>query len=272
MSTTKSNYRAACIQLCSNTDIARNLKICSDLLREATLFPGVRLVCLPENFAFMGEENEKLAQAAEIDRQWKHTLLPLVRQLQVTLIAGGHPQPAPDGKVYNVSSVIDPSGMIVVQYRKIHLFDIDIPNGVSYRESASVAPGDTPVLFSGELGNIGLTVCYDLRFPELYRHLSAAGAEILVVSAAFTLFTGKDHWQVLLRSRAIENQCYVLAAAQWGRHSDLRQSFGNSVIIDPWGKVIACCPDREGVVHAEIDFQDLHDVRRRLPCLEHRRL
>ena len=161
---------------------------------------------------------------------------------------------------------------LVERYRKVHLFDIDIPDGAQLTESATVSRSQELKLAHTPMGPVGLSICYDLRFPELYRELTARGARMIVVPSAFTLHTGKDHWHSLLRARAIENQVYVLAAAQWGRHNDKRTSYGHSVIIDPWGTIVAEAPDREAVILADIDgaFQDR--VRRQLPCLEHRRL
>jgi predicted amidohydrolase len=157
-------------------------------------------------------------------------------------------------------------------YRKIHLFDVNIPDGARYAESEVVIPGDKVVVAPTPLGRIGLTVCYDLRFPELYRKLASLGAEVITIPAAFTLFTGKDHWEVLIRARAIENLAYVIAPAQVGRHSANRQTFGNAMVVDPWGVVLARCPDGEGVCVAKFDRARLEKVRLELPALKHRKL
>jgi predicted amidohydrolase len=172
----------------------------------------------------------------------------------------------------NTSVVIADDGSIVAAYRKIHLFDVNIPDGARYAESEVVVPGDKVVVAPTALGRIGLTVCYDLRFPELYRKLASLGAEVITIPSAFTLFTGKDHWEVLVRARAIENLAYVVAPAQVGRHSSSRQTFGNAMIVDPWGVVLARCPDGEGVCVAPFNRQRLERVRQELPALKHRKL
>ena len=176
------------------------------------------------------------------------------------------------GKTANTSVLIADDGAIVASYRKIHLFDVAIPDGARYAESETVLPGDRAVIAPTPLGRIGLTVCYDLRFPELYRALATLGAEVITIPSAFTLFTGKDHWEVLVRARAIENLAYVLAPAQVGRHSSTRVTYGNAMIVDPWGVVLARCPDGEGVCVAPFKRDRLEQVRRELPSLKHRRL
>ncbi|HZY02389.1 MAG TPA: carbon-nitrogen hydrolase family protein, partial [Anaeromyxobacteraceae bacterium] len=172
----------------------------------------------------------------------------------------------------NTSVLLGDDGSVLASYRKIHLFDVAIPDGARYAESETVLPGDRPAVAATPLGRVGLTVCYDLRFPELYRKLAEQGAEIVTIPAAFTLYTGKDHWEVLVRARAVENLCYVLAPAQVGRHSANRVTFGNAMIVDPWGVVLARCPDGEGVCVAPFRRERLAQVRRELPALSHRRL
>jgi deaminated glutathione amidase len=167
-------------------------------------------------------------------------------------------------RTYNTCLCVAPDGTLAGHYRKIHLFDVSIPDGASYHESKTVMPGQSPVVARTRLGAIGLSVCYDLRFPELYRSLVAEGAELLIVPAAFTLYTGKDHWHTLLRARAIENSCFVLAAAQSGRHDDKRVTYGHSMIIEPWGTVLAEAPDGEGLALAELDPAQLARARREL--------
>jgi predicted amidohydrolase len=182
----------------------------------------------------------------------------------------GNPPP----RCYNTSVLFGPDGAILATYRKIHLFDVAVPPDVFFQESATVEAGNRAVVADTPLGRVGLTICYDLRFPELYRDLGAQGAEILAVPSAFTLTTGKDHWEPLLRARAIENQCYVLAPAQQGRHDDggLRQSWGHAMIVDPWGHVVALTSDGPGIAVAEVDRRRLRRVREHLPALQHRRL
>jgi predicted amidohydrolase len=176
------------------------------------------------------------------------------------------------GKTANTSVLIGDDGAILAAYRKVHLFDVDIPDGARYKESETVVPGEEPVVATTSLGRVGLTICYDLRFPELYRRLSSLGAEVVFIPAAFTLFTGKDHWEVLVRARAIENLSYVVAPAQVGRHSANRMTFGNAMVVDPWGTVLARCPEGEGVCVAPFQRERLERVRRELPALSHRRM
>ncbi len=196
------------------------------------------------------------------------------RTYEVALVLGGMPELPASGeaRAHNTAVYLDATGAIGAAYRKIHLFDVAIPDGASYAESASTAPGQTPVLVDTPLGKLGLSVCYDLRFPELYRELARLGAQLLAVPAAFTLHTGRDHWHVLLRARAIENLCYVLAPAQYGRHNDKRVTYGHAMIVDPWGQVLAEVGDHEGVAVAEIDLDHQAKLRRELPALSHRRL
>jgi predicted amidohydrolase len=189
------------------------------------------------------------------------------------LIAGGLPEKSGDfARPFNTCAVYGPGGALVTRYRKLHLFDVDLPDGTRYRESEGTAAGDAPIVVDVLGCRVGLSICYDLRFPELYRALSAAGAEVLVVPAAFTLATGKDHWHVLLRARAIEAQAYVLAAAQWGKHSRGRMTFGKSCVVDPWGEIVAQASEGEGMVLARLDPAYLARVRALVPSLCHRRL
>ena len=176
------------------------------------------------------------------------------------------------GKVHNTLVALAPDGRLAARYRKIHLFDVDIPGGAQFQESATVAPGGDVVVLDTPVVKVGLSICYDLRFPELYRALERQGARVVVVPAAFTQHTGKDHWHALLRARAIENQVYVLAAGQFGQNADRRVTYGHSMIVDPWGTILAEAPDRECVIVAELDLAYQDKVRRELPCLAHRRL
>ncbi|HRI67069.1 MAG TPA: carbon-nitrogen hydrolase family protein, partial [Polyangium sp.] len=223
------------------------------------------------------DDDERLRVAERLDGQTSG----LIRQFLETnskkhgvwIIAGGLPEASGDAKrVHNTCAVVNPEGALVARYRKIHMFDVEVGDGQRYRESASCAPGDKPVVAEVAGAVVGLSICYDLRFPELYRALVALGAEVLVVPAAFTLATGKDHWHVLLRARAIESQCYVIAAAQWGTHPKGRRTFGKTCIIDPWGEVIAQASEGEGLAIATLDPAYLKHVRTSLPSLDHRRL
>ncbi|BDG08867.1 carbon-nitrogen hydrolase family protein [Anaeromyxobacter paludicola] len=267
-----SSWLAAAVQMTSGPDRRRNLDTALRLAGEAADL-GARLVALPENFAFMGPEQERIAGAEPVDGPTVAALQELARRRRVFVLAGSIAErvDAP-GKTANTSVLVADDGAVAAVYRKIHLFDVNIPDGARYAESETVVPGDRPVLAETALGRIGLTVCYDLRFPELYRALSAMGAEVLTVPAAFTLFTGKDHWEPLLRARAIENLAYVLAPAQVGRHSPTRVTYGNAMIVDPWGVVLARCPDGEGVCVARVSRERLLRVRAELPSLQHRRL
>ncbi len=256
----------------STGDRARNLDTALRLVGEAADL-GAKLVGLPENFAFMGRDEERIAGAEPVDGPTVGVLRDLARRRGIFILAGSIAEKvdAP-GKTANTSVLVGDKGDVVAAYRKIHLFDVAIPDGARYAESETVLPGDRPILAETPLGRIGLTVCYDLRFPELYRKLSAQGADVLCIPSAFTLYTGKDHWEVLVRARAIENLAYVLAPAQIGRHSASRLTFGNAMMVDPWGVVLARCPDGEGVCVAPVRRDRLEQVRRELPALDHRRL
>lgn len=198
----------------------------------------------------------------------------MARRFQVTLLGGGFPVPESDNpdKAFNTALLIDPNGLELARYQKIHLFDVNVPDGNTYRESSTVVAGKVlpPLYASDNLGKIGLSICYDVRFPELYRHLSRQGADILFIPAAFTAFTGKDHWKVLLQARAIENTCYVIAPAQTGNNYERRYTHGHAMIIDPWGAILADAGETPGVAVAEINPNRLEQVRRQMPSLQHR--
>lgn len=262
----------AALQMNSGADKARNLEVAERLVRKAAR-RGAELVGLPENFSWMGPEPERLSAAEPLDGPTLAAMSSLARELGVALLAGSVPEAgAPGGRVHNTSVLFGPTGARLAAYRKIHLFDVEIGDGATYRESAAVAPGAEAVAADVPFARVGLSVCYDLRFPELYRQLSARGATILTVPAAFTLMTGKDHWEVLLRARAIENLCYVMAPAQQGRHSEKRLTYGHALVADPWGLVVARASEGEGMALAEYDPELVARVRRDLPALSHRRL
>ena len=262
-------YLLGAVQMTSTADRVRNLATAVRLLHEAADL-GAKLVGLPENFAFMGRDEERIATAESLEGTTLAAIREVARARRIWVVAGsiaenvGQPN-----KTANTSVLVAEDGSIAATYRKIHLFDVNIPDGA---ESESVAAGDKVVLAPTPLGRVGLTICYDLRFPELYRQLAALGAEVVFVPAAFTLFTGKDHWEVLLRARAIENLCYVVAPAQVGRHSANRLTYGNAMIVDPWGTVLARCPDGEGVCVAPFSRPRMEKARQELPALKHRRL
>ncbi|MBX7099752.1 MAG: carbon-nitrogen hydrolase family protein [Myxococcaceae bacterium] len=263
---------AAAVQMTSGADKALNLATAERLVRRAHTL-GARFIGLPENFAWMGPEPERDANAEGLDGPTLSRMAALARELQVTLLAGSVLETgAPGNRLYNTSVLFGPDGARLAAYRKMHLFDVDVGDGQTYRESAAVAPGPGPVVADTALGKVGLSVCYDLRFPELYRALSAQGALLLTVPAAFTLMTGKDHWEVLLRARAIENLCHVLAPAQWGRHPKDRLTYGHAMLVDPWGHVLARASDGEGVAVGPVDLELTARLRKGLPALSHRRL
>ncbi len=269
--------RVAALQLSSQGDLGDNLNECVRLLGEAA-DAGARLAVLPENFAYFGPEDQKRALAEVLpdpDAPIQRALAGVARTRGISVIAGGMPERSADpARPYNTCVVFGPSGDVIASYRKIHLFDVDLPDGSSHRESQATHAGDASRAVVAEVSDVkvGLSVCYDLRFPELYRKLVDQGAELLVVPAAFTLHTGKDHWHVLLRARAIESQAWVVAAAQWGKHPGGRATYGHSLVVDPWGTVVAEASDRTGIVVADLDRSLLGRVRASLPSLRHRKM
>ena len=262
--------RVACVQLTSRADKAENLEKTERLVAQAAA-SGADVVLLPEKWNAIGGV-ETLHEAAETIEGGEsvEAMRGWAAQHGITLV-GGSITERREGreKLSNTSLVFDPDGELVALYRKIHLFDVDV-GGHRYRESDAEEPGEEPVVARLEGWPIGLTVCYDLRFPELYRILALEGAELVTVPAHFTLYTGKDHWHVLLRARAIENQNYVAAAAQIGETIPGKPSYGRSLIVDPWGIVLAQAPDEETVISAELDRARLQDIREKLPSLKNR--
>jgi len=266
--------RVAAVQMTSIDDLAANLAAASALVGEAAE-RGAELVGLPENFAFLRREGTVVPCAQGLDGEIVGTLRALARRHRIWIVGGSFPEAlADDARIANTSVLVSADGEVVAVYRKIHLFDVDLRahGGAEYRESATIAPGKEVVVGDTPFGRVGLSVCYDLRFPELYRALSARGAAFLFVPSAFTPQTGRDHWEPLLRARAIENQAFVVAPAQCGRHNESRSSHGRSLIVDPWGLVLAQANDRPGVITAECDLGELERVRGALPALSHRRL
>lgn len=264
---------AAAVQMTSGEDVELNLSRAGQWIERAA-DAGAELVALPENFAFMREEGAGENPAAQgLDGPIVEFLRDRAGRHRIVLAGGTFPEAIPGNRelVHNTSVLVGADGELIATYRKIHLFDVELPGATLY-ESKGVAAGDTPVVSDTAVGRIGLSICYDVRFPELYRELSARGAQILLVPSAFTVPTGSDHWEVLLRARAIENQAFLIAAAQYGVHNARRHSYGRSLIVDPWGLVLAQAPDREGLAVAELDLHQLEDVRRQLPALRHRRL
>ena len=263
--------RVSVCQLNARADRAENLAVARDLLARAAA-AGADLAVLPEYVDYLGP-GAGAPKPEPVEGEFATFFSTAARELGIWVHAGSFHEAGPDDEhTFNTSLVFDPAGERVAVYRKIHLYDVEIAGRVSYRESQSVAPGDDVVVADVDGVPTGLSICYDLRFPELYRRLADDGARVLVVPAAFMLHTGRDHWEVLLRARAIENQCYVLAAGQIGDHDPGRTCFGRSMIIDPWGTVVAQAPDTVGIVTADLDLDRLDRIREELPSLATRRL
>ena len=263
---------AAVCQMRSGEDVAKNLMSAETLVRDAAR-AGATFVSLPECMVFLRAEGESAPESQSIAGPWAKQFADLARELKVTILMGSFPETADEAaRPYNTILLFGPDGQRIATYRKMHLFDIDMPGLEHLKESKAISAGTELVVVEAGFAKLGLSICYDLRFPELYRALSAQGAEVLLVPSAFTDRTGKDHWEVLLRARAIENLCYVLAPAQWGRHSKNRASYGHAMIVDPWGMIVAQVPDGEGVALAVLDFDRLHRLRAELPALSAKRL
>jgi len=262
--------RVACVQMTSRANKPANLETAERLVAQAAA-SGADLVVLPEKWNAIGNAQELHAAAESLEGgESVEAMAEWSRRHGITLV-GGSITERREGreKLSNTSLVFDPEGQIVATYRKIHLFDVEV-GGVVYRESEAEEPGEEPVVVPVEDWDLGLSVCYDIRFPELYRILALEGAELVTVPAHFTTPTGKDHWHVLLRARAIENQLYVAAAAQVGETLPGKPAYGRSLIADPWGTVLAQAPDEETVIAAELDRGRLLDIRAKLPSLQHR--
>lgn len=263
----------AAIQMTSGHEVAENLEQARPLLEDAAR-AGARLAVLPENFAFLGLRDADKRAVAEPQGSGpiQDFLAETARRLEMWTVAGTVPLRAgEDGRVAAASLVHDARGNLVARYDKIHLFDVDIPGKAErYRESAHVAPGSQAVVLDTPVGRLGLSVCYDVRFPELFRQLSAAGAQVLTVPSAFTAPTGRAHWETLLCARAIENLCYVIAPAQSGFHPNGRETYGDSMIVDFWGRIVQRLPRGRGCIVAPVDLERQAEVRRNFPALEHR--
>jgi len=265
-------FRAACVQLRSSDDMVENIRVTTNLVREAK-GRGAQFIATPENTTLMAPDGgAKLERSLPEDRD---PALPafraLAKELDVWLLIGSLAIKVSDSKTANRSFLIDPSGRVAAQYDKIHMFDVDLPSGEIYRESNTVAGGSRAVIADLPWGKVGLTICYDLRFPKLYRMLAQNGAFMLTVPSAFTETTGKAHWHVLLRARAIENGAFVIAPAQGGTHANGRQTYGHSLIVAPWGEVIAEAGTEPGIIIADIDPALVEAARGRVPNLQHDR-
>jgi len=276
-----SAFTAACIQFTSARDYEPNIRVVSDLVRRAR-DADADFVMTPENTG-LTEPNGKLRREKACDEA-NHPVLAALREVAketgVWLLIGSlaidlsrEPETAPgEHRLANRSYLVDPSGSVLARYDKIHMFDVDLAGGESYRESNAFRPGGHTVLAGTPWGVLGMTVCYDLRFPHLYRTLAQAGADFLAIPSAFTVPTGKAHWHVLMRARAIENGCFVFAPAQWGEHAEGRRTYGHSLIVDPWGEVLADAGEGVGIISARIEVAAIAKARRMVPSLQHDRV
>ena len=261
---------AAAIQMSSTPNKEENLQAGERLIRAAAS-AGADLVALPEFWTCHGLKEVYRDNAEPIPGPTTHFLGGLALELGIYLLGGSILEGGPSStKLHNTSTFFRPDGEMTAVYRKVHLFDVELPDG-EYLESETIAPGDEIVTAKAGAATLGLTVCYDVRFPELYRSLALRGAQVLTVPAAFTLQTGKDHWQLLLRARAVENQAFVVAPAQWGQQADGRWTYGRAMVVDPWGTVLAQCPDRDGHALAVMDLAFLDRLREEFPALKNRR-
>ena len=263
---------AAVVQLTSTEDVAANLEAIRHWVLAAAK-AGAELVTLPENAVWLRVSADAVAPMERVDGDGPNlvALKGIAKEAGVWLLVGSFPETGPDERrYYNTSIMIDPQGVVTATYRKLHLFDIDVKDGESQRESDTIARGESVVTTAVRGVMTGLSICYDLRFPMLYQRLVDAGARVLTVPAAFTEFTGKDHWLVLLRARAIETQTFVVAAGQSGFHGGKRRTFGKSTIIDPWGIPLCIAADGPGFAVARLDFAAQDRIRASLPCLQHR--
>lgn len=266
--------RAAVCQMRSTSDVAANLLQAERLIRAAAA-AGAQFIATPENSNYLGPHADKVVLAEPLTGPVCASFAALARELSIHLLLGSYNERSDDaGRCFNSSVLFAPSGERLAVYRKIHLFDVDVPDGVSFRESDSVVPGADVVVVETSIGTIGLSICYDLRFGELYRALVARGATILTAPSAFTARTGEAHWETLVRARAIESQAFVLAPGQHGAHDDggLKESWGRSLIVDPWGRVLARIDEGIGFAVADLDLDEVGRVRAAIPVAAHRRL
>ena len=264
-------FIAAAVQMLATSDKEANLQEAEGWIRRAHA-EGARLVVLPEVFNWRGRGRDTAANAEPVPGPSTDRMSALAAELELFLLAGSVLESSgPDGRAYNTSVLIGPGTGIIAKYRKIHLFDVDIEGEDPIRESEYRRAGEAVVVADTPLCPMGLSVCYDLRFPELYRRLVAAGAKVIFVPSVFTVPTGRAHWETLLRARAVENQVYVIAPDQTGQHPASMDAYGHSMIVDPWGKIIANAGTEPGLVLADIDLDYLEMVRRRLPALDHRK-
>jgi predicted amidohydrolase len=266
--------KVAVVQINGRSDVDRNLSVTQRLVREAAA-DGAILVATPEATTYLGPHDRKVQLAEAADGPTNQRLSALAAELGITLLVGSVAEALDEERAYNTSLVFGPDGKLQATYRKMHLFDVDLAasGGVTFRESDRTAHGSDLVVTDTPVGRLGLSICFDLRFPEVYRSLVDQGATLLSVPSAFTAVTGKAHWHLLLQARAIETQCWVLAPAQWGAHDDkgLRRSYGHSLIVDPWGRIVAEVEDGEGWASAEIDLGMVEKIRSQIPMAANRR-
>jgi len=263
--------QTAVVQLHIGEDVEQNISRCLELARQA-IAAGAELIVLPEAIDYLGSDAGVPAIKSSIPGPVINHISDLAKDHGVWILAGSIHESIPDSpRTYNTSVLFDRSGTEVARYRKLHLYDVSIPGKVEFKESATTAPGSEIVTADIDGHTAGLSLCYDIRFPELYRELASRGAEIVFLPAAFTLFTGKDHWETLIRARAIENQCFMLASGQQGVSSQGLATYGRSMIVDPWGTVLATAPDGDGFAIANLDFANLSRIRAELPSLANRR-
>lgn len=266
------SFLMACVQLHGTNQLQHNLERCRHWIKEAAE-RGAELIMLPEDFAFLAQNEQEKQQLSDSDlKRIIETIREEALRHSAYVLAGGYPVKVQgEERFYNTATLFSRTGEELGHYQKAHLFDADPPGAKPIRESKHYKAGSSLTVVDTPLCKIGLSICYDLRFPELYRSLALSGADLITVPAAFTLTTGKDHWRVLLQARAIENQCYIAAPAQWGRHSDARHSFGSSLICDPWGTVTSCASEGEGLAFAEYNPQKILSAREKVPCRSHLR-
>lgn len=262
--------RVATLQMCSGTNPDENLTVALNLL-DRVAASGAGVAVLPEFWDYMGPEEHARDIATTIPGPLTDALAAKAREHRIFIYGGSiHERTEDDPRLHNTTVLIDPDGEIVTQYRKIHLFDVSFAGQFAHQESATICPGTEIVTGTIDDVPIGFSTCYDLRFPELFRILALRGAEVIFLPAAFTLHTGKDHWEILLRARAIENQCFMVAAAQFGKHPGGPVTYGRAMIVDPWGLILAQAPDGTGMAVAELDFSALERIRSELPSLRNR--
>lgn len=261
-------YTAAVVQLDTQNDKGKNLEyICNSIDQAAE--HGASLVCFPEVMNLIGRNVGEGGGTETVPGFTTERLIKKAKERRIYIQAGSITEEAPgDTRFYNTAVLISPEGEILAKYRKLHMFDITLADGTKSNESEKVCPGDQIVTVDTELGKIGLAICYDIRFPELFRIMAAEGAQVIITPSSFTMPTGKDHWEPLLKARAIENACYMIAPSQIGKKPRY-VAYGNSMVVDPWGTVIARSKDEPGIVYAEIDLDYLDKVRRQLPSLNH---